>query len=140
MPILPWLSDSDEALDALFASLAAAGATGVTAGALYLKPGTREWFLTWLAANHPGLVGRYRQLYGTGSYASKEYRGWLAGKVRYFKARHGFTHSSGFSHRDLDDPRGEEAEYPAGIIPEAPGGQALGPVRSGGQAGQPTLF
>ncbi len=28
MPILPWLSDSDEALDALFASLAAAGATG----------------------------------------------------------------------------------------------------------------
>ncbi|ELT43659.1 DNA repair photolyase [Arthrobacter nitrophenolicus] len=53
MPILPWLSDSDEALDALFASLAAAGATGVTAGALYLKPGTREWFLKWLAANHP---------------------------------------------------------------------------------------
>src|SRR6478609_6862115 len=34
MPILPWLSDSDEALDSLFGSLAAAGATGVTAGAL----------------------------------------------------------------------------------------------------------
>lgn len=122
MPILPWLSDSDEALDALFASLAAAGATGVTAGALYLKPGTREWFMQWIAANHPGLAGRYRRLYGSGSYASKEYRSWLAGKVRYFKARHGFTDSSGFSHRDLaDDPRGEEAEYPAGTIPAAAG-------------------
>jgi DNA repair photolyase len=129
MPILPWLSDSDEALDALFGSLAAAGATGVSAGALYLKPGTREWFMKWIAANHPELAGRYRRLYGTGSYASKEYRTWLAGKVRYFKARHGFSHSSGFSHRDLnnrdldnrdvDDPRAEEAEYPAGIIPTA---------------------
>ena len=53
MPILPWLSDSDEALDSLFGSLAAAGATGVTAGALYLKPGTREWFMQWIAREHP---------------------------------------------------------------------------------------
>ncbi|PNI09304.1 radical SAM protein [Arthrobacter sp. AFG7.2] len=141
MPILPWLSDSDEALDALFASLAAAGATGVTAGALYLKPGgTKEWFMKWIAANHPELAGRYRRLYESGSYASKEYRSWLAGKVRYFKARHGFTNSSGFSHRDLeDDPRGEEAEYPAGIIPQqsTPGpGKAAGHARPGRQGAQ----
>jgi DNA repair photolyase len=153
MPILPWLSDSDEALDALFASLAAAGATGVTAGALYLKPGgTKEWFMKWIAANHPELAGRYRRLYGSGSYASKEYRSWLAGKVRYFKARHGFTNSSGFSHRDLeDDPRGEEAEYPPGIIPQqttATPGNAAGQSKShlygtqgqAGSAGQETLF
>jgi DNA repair photolyase len=135
MPILPWLSDSDEALDSLFSSLAAAGATGVTAGALYLKPGTREWFMQWIAARHPDLAGRYRRLYGTGSYASKEYRTWLAGKVRYFKARHGFSGSHGFSHRDVDDPRGEEAAYPEGSLPAAHAG------RSGAaQASQPTLF
>ncbi|MDJ0459380.1 Rv2578c family radical SAM protein [Arthrobacter sp. NQ7] len=145
MPILPWLSDSDEALDALFGSLAAAGATGVSAGALYLKPGTREWFMKWIAAHHPDLAGKYRRLYGTGSYATKEYRTWLAGRVRYFKARHGFSHSSGFSHRDLDDPRAEEAEYPAGIIPAAGGGAA--PAGSSppspslpGQAVQDSLF
>src|SRR6476620_5617002 len=136
MPILPWLSDSDEALDSLFASLAAAGATGVTAGALYLKPGTREWFMKWIAANHPELAGRYRRLYGTGSYASKEYRTWLAGKVRYFKARYGFTHSSGFSHRDLDDPRAEEAAYPAGSIPV----DGAGRTGAAPAASQPTLF
>jgi DNA repair photolyase len=138
MPILPWLTDSDEALDSLFASLAAAGATGVTAGALYLKPGgTREWFMKWIATHHPGLAGRYGRLYGAGSYASKEYRAWLGGRIRYFKARHGFSDSSGFSHRDLDDPRGEEAEYPAGIIPAGVPTAAASPA---GPATQATLF
>lgn len=138
MPILPWLSDSDEALDSLFGSLAAAGATGVTAGALYLKPGTREWFMQWIAREHPQLAGRYRRLYGTGSYASKEYREWLAGRIRYFKSRHGFLGSSGFSHRDLNvDPRDEEAQYPAGSIPE-PVAAAGHPA--GTSAGQATLF
>lgn len=99
MPILPWLTDSDEALDSLFAGLAQAGATGVSAGALYLKPGTREWYMNWLAAQHPGLVGKYRRLYGNGWYASKEYRAWLSGRISHFKAKYGFTGSSGFSHR-----------------------------------------
>ncbi|QDY91484.1 radical SAM protein [Arthrobacter sp. UKPF54-2] len=143
MPILPWLSDSDEALDSLFGSLAAAGATGVTAGALYLKPGTREWFMQWIAKEHPQLAGKYRRLYGSGSYASKEYRAWLAGRIRYFKARHGFLGSSGFSHRDLDgDPREEEAQYPAGSIPSPSAQQAFAgnaPVAHAGAA-QPTLF
>jgi DNA repair photolyase len=143
MPILPWLSDSDEALDSLFGSLAAAGATGVTAGALYLKPGTREWFMQWVAKEHPQLVGRYRRLYGGGSYASKEYRAWLAGRIRYFKTRHGFLGSSGFSHRDVnDDPREEEAQYPAGSIPE-PGAQHPADRRAAGAGAgtsQPTLF
>ncbi|MEZ2391031.1 Rv2578c family radical SAM protein [bacterium RCC_150] len=100
MPILPWLTDSDEALDSLFSALSGAGATGVTAGALYLKPGTREWYMQWLATHHPRLVGKYELLYGKGSYASKDYRSWLNGRVAFFKARHGFSGSSGFSHRN----------------------------------------
>lgn len=100
MPILPWLTDSDEALESLFSELSKAGATGVTAGALYLKPGTREWYMKWLAAHHPELVGRYRRLYGQGSYASKEYRTWLSGRINHFKAKHGFTGTHGFSHRN----------------------------------------
>ncbi|MEO5992407.1 MAG: Rv2578c family radical SAM protein [Arthrobacter sp.] len=144
MPILPWLSDSDEALDSLFASLASAGATGVTAGALYLKPGTREWFMQWVAKEHPQLAGRYRRLYGTGSYAAKEYRDWLSGRIRYFKARHGFSGSQGFSHRDLNDdpgsrdPRDEEAQYPEGSLPE-PAAVAAG-QRPATPAAQATLF
>lgn len=112
MPILPWLTDSPEALDTLFAALAAAGATGVTAGALYLRPGTREWFMSWLAREHPSLVGRYQRLYGTGAYASKDYRQWLAAQIAEAKARHGFA-SQPFIH----DPRREEGQYPAGSMP-----------------------
>lgn len=103
--------------------------------------------MQWIAANHPDLAGRYRRLYGTGSYASKEYRAWLAGRVRYFKERHGFSGSHGFSHRDLDDdPRGEEAQYPAGSLPPAAGSGApsrqAGNTQSAaeGQRQQPTLF
>src|SRR5215217_5000863 len=59
MPILPWLTDGDESLDRLFGELAAAGATGVTAGPLHLRPGSREWFMQWLAAHHPHLVPKY---------------------------------------------------------------------------------
>ncbi|WP_207771337.1 Rv2578c family radical SAM protein [Arthrobacter sp. Bz4] len=96
MPILPWLTDDDESLDALFGALAAAGATGVSAGALHLRPGAREWYLEWLAENHPALVGRYRRLYRGGSYASKEYRTWLSGRIRQHRANHGFTSGAQF--------------------------------------------
>lgn len=155
MPILPWLSDSDEALDHLFSSLAQAGATGVTAGALYLKPGTREWFMKWIAAHHPELAGKYGRLYASGSYASKEYRSWLAGRVKYFKKLHGFSDASGFSHRDMEagtnqdasvaskgtlDPRDEEAQYPAGSIPGPEAEAAARARRLSKTPSQATLF
>lgn len=141
MPILPWLTDSDEALDQLFAALARAGATGVSAGALYLRPGTREWFMQWLAREHPALVGRYRHLYGTGAYAPKEYRQWLAAKVNEARARNGFS-AQGFVH----DPRQDEARYPSGSMPEASNFR-LGHEKAGTPKGipasaafSPTLF
>ena len=96
MPILPWLTDSDEALDALFAALAAAGATGVSAGALHLRPGAREWYMEWLATTHPSLVGRYRRLYGGGTYASNEYRTWLSKRVQVHRRRHGLSAGARF--------------------------------------------
>ena len=46
-------------LDALLDRIAAAGADAATVLALHLRPGTREWFLAWLAREHPGLVEPY---------------------------------------------------------------------------------
>lgn len=145
MPILPWLSDSEEDLDALFAALAAAGATGVSAGALFLRPGTREWFMQWLAKEHPKLVGPYRRLYGTGAYAHEDYRKWLAARVEAAKARHGFGGGAGF----IPDPRQEESVYPAGSMPEI-NFRAIGGTQKAGASmstpafatitAEPTLF
>ncbi len=91
MPILPWLTDGDDHLDRLFSQLAAAGASGVTAGALHLRPGAREWYLQWLGREHPQLVGRYHGLYNGGTYASKDYRQWLAGRVAKLKTRYALS-------------------------------------------------
>lgn len=116
MPILPWLTDSEDHLDALFGSLAKAGATGVTAGALHLRPGTKEWFMQWLAREHPRLVGPYRRLYGQGAYAPKEYRTWLAQRVKAAKARHRFIRQESFAHRmgDADQSAGGTVAEPHG--------------------------
>ena len=91
MPVLPWLTDSEEHLDALMGAVAEAGGAWVTVGALHLRPGAREWFLAWLGREFPELVPKYKALYGRGSYASGEYREWLAGRVRRLRRRHGFA-------------------------------------------------
>jgi DNA repair photolyase len=68
-PILPGLSDAPEDLRRVVAAARAAGASGVWANLLHLKPGTREHFLECLARDWPELLPRYQRLYeGTRSY------------------------------------------------------------------------
>ena len=137
MPILPWLTDGDESLDALFGALSAAGATGVTAGALHLRPGAREWFLAWIARDYPHLSGKYARLYGGGTYASKEYRQWLAGRVQYFKKKHGFTSRAEFlPSRSAAANRPEQPTRITGAVPTEPA--LSGPALS--QPAVQTLF
>jgi DNA repair photolyase len=73
-PVLPYLTDSVEQLDALLSQIAAAGATGVTVFGLHLRGTNRGWFMQWLAGSHPELVGRYRELYRRGAYLPADYR------------------------------------------------------------------
>src|ERR1700753_2612155 len=81
-PVVPFLSDSPAQLDEAVRQIAAAGATHVMPIVLHLRPGTREWFFTWLRDTHPGLVGRYLELYGQGAYTPKAYQHRIAGQVR----------------------------------------------------------
>ncbi|TDS86172.1 Rv2578c family radical SAM protein [Nesterenkonia aurantiaca] len=104
MPILPWLTDGEERIDTLHAALAEAGASYVTTGALHLRPGAREWFMAWLAREYPALVAKYRRIYGGGSYASKEYRHWLADSARTARRRHGFDKPADLMWRERKDP------------------------------------
>jgi DNA repair photolyase len=88
-PILPGLTDTDESIEETVAAIAASGAAGVTPLALHLRPGAREWYAAWLRRHHPGLAPRYRQLFGTGSYAPQAYQHEIAAKVRMAARRHG---------------------------------------------------
>jgi DNA repair photolyase len=67
-PILPGLSDKPELLAQVVRAARAAGATGVWANLLYLRPGTREHFLENLAEDWPELLPEYERLYARRAY------------------------------------------------------------------------
>lgn len=90
MPILPWLTDGEEHVEELFTAIRDAGAGWVSAGPLHLRSGAREWFMGWLAAERPDLVGRYRRLYGGSAYVSDTYARWLSARVDGLRSRLGF--------------------------------------------------
>jgi DNA repair photolyase len=104
-PVLPWLTDSDEQLDDLLGRLADAGASGATLLTLHLRPGTKEWFMSWLEREHPGLVKRYEQLYGRGAYVPASYQRAFTERVRPLLAKHGFDRGSRHRRPDQAEPR-----------------------------------
>ena len=67
-PILPGLSDRPELLAEVVRAARAAGATGIWANLLYLRPGTREHFLGALERDWPELLPTYERLYRHGAY------------------------------------------------------------------------
>ncbi len=102
MPILPHLTDSIAALDHALTRIAEAGATRVVFGALHLRPGAKQWFLEWIAREHPHLVSSYLGLYpGASTTAPKAYRSWLAKRVRPLLRVHGLD-----GHDEDEHPRG----------------------------------
>jgi len=67
-PILPGLSDRPDLLEAVVKAARDAGATGLWAGMLHLRDGTREHFMTVLARQWPELVPRYERAYRERAY------------------------------------------------------------------------
>jgi DNA repair photolyase len=126
-PVLPWLTDGEDQLDAALRNLANAGATGVTVIPLHLRPGAREWFLAWLGREHPHLTPRYRRLYGRGAYVSADYRAWLRARVAPLLERHGFGPSSA-RQAGQGVPGDPESGFPAGSLPRLGRGEAGRPA------------
>jgi DNA repair photolyase len=67
-PVLPGISDAPEQLDAVVRAAREAGACGIWAAPLHLRPGTREHFLETLARHWPELLPEYERLYRSGAY------------------------------------------------------------------------
>jgi DNA repair photolyase len=70
-PILPGLTDKPELMADVVRAAREAGATGVWANTLYLKPGTKEHFLSALARDWPELLPDYEKLYGGRAYLAR---------------------------------------------------------------------
>jgi DNA repair photolyase len=126
-PVVPFLSDSPAQLDAAVRRVAEAGATHVSPIVLHLRPGTREWFISWLHTAHPELTGRYEELYRRGAYAPKEYQARIAGQVRELADKYGVGRGTPREARAIRSPAdsvgsrpAESSPQPAGPPPEPP--------------------
>ncbi|MFL5944173.1 MAG: SPL family radical SAM protein [Gaiellaceae bacterium] len=71
-PILPGISDKPEQLREVVRAAREAGATGIWANLLFLRPGTREHFLTHLAEDWPEQLPHYEELYAQKAYLGAE--------------------------------------------------------------------
>ena len=71
-PILPGISDDPEQMAEVVRAAREAGATGVWANVLFLRPGTREHYLEHLAEDWPELVPLYQELYAGRAYLGAE--------------------------------------------------------------------
>jgi DNA repair photolyase len=67
-PILPGISDRPEQLREVVRAAREAGATGIWANLLFLRPGTREHFLSHLAEDWPEQLPHYEELYANKAY------------------------------------------------------------------------
>jgi DNA repair photolyase len=88
-PILPGLSDRPDLLADVVREARAAGATGIWANLLYLRPGTREHFLAALERDWPELLPEYERLYRRGAYLPHAETDPVRQRVRSLARSHG---------------------------------------------------
>jgi len=74
IPVLPFLTDGERGLRALFDAARRAGAVEAIWNVLFLRGETRGFFLDFIGREFPRLLPRYRALYAGGSSAEAAYR------------------------------------------------------------------
>lgn len=87
-PFMPGLSDTDEALDALFAAVAPLPLTHMYADKLNPKPGVWSCIVPFLKRHHPELIESYRRFF----FDEQEYRAYcedLGNRLRKIAGEHG---------------------------------------------------
>src|SRR5213592_4803544 len=90
-PILPGLTDRPDQLEAVVKAARAAGATGLWAGMLHLKDGTREHFMSVLNRHWSELVPRYEQAYRDRAYLPPSFGEKTMHEVAWLRSRHGVS-------------------------------------------------
>jgi len=122
-PILPGLSDKPELMADVVRAARDAGATGVWANLLYLRPGTREHFLDRLGRDWPELLPRYEHLYDARAYLPKPVTEPVRKTVRELVRVHGVEDRRSLRLAPPPDP--EQLSLP--LAPGDPGMQIVPP-------------
>ena len=88
-PILPGISDRPELMEQVVREAREAGACGVWANLLNLRPGTREHFLGALAKDYPEQLPEYERLYARRAYLSAAETKPVRAQVAELARKHG---------------------------------------------------
>jgi DNA repair photolyase len=84
-PLLPFISDGEQDIRVLIETLKDSGAAFVMPGGLTLRPGRqKDFYMMHLAEAYPGLVERYREIYGEerkSGASTRRYRDGLAKRI-----------------------------------------------------------
>ncbi|HYM14610.1 MAG TPA: radical SAM protein [Dehalococcoidia bacterium] len=87
-PVLPGLTDAPEGLERVVEAAREHGASFIADNVLYLKPGTKEWFMPFLREAYPHLAERYARYY-RGPYAPRTYTTEIHRVIEGLRARYG---------------------------------------------------
>ncbi|MDW5264581.1 MULTISPECIES: radical SAM protein [Acidobacteriaceae] len=120
-PLLPGITDTQEALNEMARRAAEVGANFLSANPLFLKPCSRPTYLSFVREHFPSLVDDYHKRFDHADFAAPAYRQKLA--LMLEQARH----LHGLSRRPLD------------VLPQ-PGNTVRKPPESVGIAVQQSLF
>ena len=108
-PVLPGITDSPSALDALTRATKEAGGKYIYANPLFLKPCSASVFLPFLEKEFPKLVEDYRQRFADRAFVSKAYSRRISELMASLRNKHGIgTEFSSRSQRT--HPEQHEAE------------------------------
>jgi DNA repair photolyase len=105
MPILPRLTDDEPNLRSLLVAAREAGAIGAESNVLFLRSGTREIFLEFLAIDFPRLVPEYERLYRGSAYAPADYVREIEERVRRLADQVGLSSRRRADRPDQRSPR-----------------------------------
>ena len=98
-PVVPGFTTQSARLEATVKAAADHGAAFMGANVMYLKGGTRDHFMGFLARDFPHMVEKYERLYA-GAYAKSDYVASVRGMIGFLQERHGLTGGR----RRRDDP------------------------------------
>jgi DNA repair photolyase len=112
MPVVPGFTTQPSKLDATIKAIADHDAAFVGANVMYLKGGTKDHFMGFLAHEFPHMVEGYGRLYA-GAYAAPAYVNEVRGIIEMFKARHGMSGKT----REFDEYEPDESPTPAAAEP-----------------------
>jgi DNA repair photolyase len=104
MPVVPGFTTQPSKLEATIKAVADHDAAFLGSNVMYLKGGTRDHFMGFLAREFPHLVEGYGRLYA-GAYAAPAYVREVRAMVDMFKQRHGMAGKN----RDFEEAEPDEA-------------------------------